>query len=127
MPHRPGEPPQAVPHPHVHHFPDDTRTTRSHAGESIEDIRNWPGLFLVGVGLVLLALTHLSSRYFGHDVLREARAIFPETVVPRDFDVIEVPFRERGAPQLVKSGARTPREPSPAPLEVEERLQSAPS
>ena len=59
--------------------------------------------------VVLLALTHLSSRYFGHDVVREARAVFAETVVPRDFDVIEVPFRERGAPQLVKSGARTSR------------------
>jgi ribonuclease Z len=68
--------------------------------------------------VVLLALTHLSSRYFGHDVVREARAIFPETVVPRDFDVIEVPFRERGAPRLVKSGARAPREPSSAPVEV---------
>jgi ribonuclease Z len=68
--------------------------------------------------VVLLALTHLSSRYFGHDVVREARAIFPDTVVPRDFDLIEVPFRERGAPQLVRSGARTPREPSAAPVEV---------
>jgi ribonuclease Z len=68
--------------------------------------------------VVLLALTHLSSRYSGHDVVREARAIFPETVVPRDFDVIEVPFRERGAPLLVKSGARAPREPSAAPVEV---------
>ena len=56
--------------------------------------------------VVLLALTHLSSRYFGHDVVREARAVFPETVVPRDFDVIELPFRERGGPRLVKSGAR---------------------
>jgi ribonuclease Z len=68
--------------------------------------------------VVLLALTHLSSRYFGHDVVREARAVFPETVVPRDFDVIELPFRERGTPRLVKSGARASREPEPAPLEV---------
>ena len=70
--------------------------------------------------VVLLALTHISSRYFGHDVVREARAIFPETVVPRDFDVIEIPFRERGTPQLVKSGARAPREreASAAPAEV---------
>jgi ribonuclease Z len=68
--------------------------------------------------VVLLALTHLSSRYFGHDVVREARAVFPETVVPRDFDVIELPFRERGTPRLVKSGARASREPEPAPVEV---------
>jgi ribonuclease Z len=55
----------------------------------------------------LLALTHVSSRYFGPELAREAREIFPETVVPRDFDLIEVPFAERGAPQLVKNGARS--------------------
>ena len=53
-----------------------------------------------------LALTHLSSRYFGPDLAREARAVFPETIVPRDFDLVEVPFPERGGPQLVKGGAR---------------------
>jgi ribonuclease Z len=60
-------------------------------------------------GVRLLALTHLSSRYGGGDVEREARTVFPETVVPRDFDVIEIPFQERGVPELVKSGARMPR------------------
>jgi ribonuclease Z len=59
----------------------------------------------------LLALTHLSSRYFGPEIEREAREIFPETVVPRDFDVVELPFAERGAPQLVKGGALHRREP----------------
>jgi ribonuclease Z len=54
----------------------------------------------------LLALTHVSTRYFGSELAREAREVFPETVVPRDFDVIEVPFPERGPPQLVKGGAR---------------------
>ena len=53
----------------------------------------------------LLALTHLSSRYFGPEAAKEARAVFPETVVPRDLDVIEIPFAERGAPHLVKGGA----------------------
>ena len=65
----------------------------------------------------LLALTHLSNRYFGPDVAREARTIFPETVVPKDFDLIDVPFPERGAPRLVKGGAlhrRAVREPEPA-------------
>lgn len=56
-------------------------------------------------GVKMLALTHLSNRYFGQEAAREARAVFPETVVPRDFDVIEVPFQERGAPQLHKGGA----------------------
>jgi ribonuclease Z len=53
----------------------------------------------------LLALTHLSNRYFGGEIEREAQAIFPETVVPRDLDIIVVPFQERGAPELVKGGA----------------------
>jgi ribonuclease Z len=58
----------------------------------------------------LLALTHLSNRYFGGEIAREAREIFPETVVPRDFDVVEVPYAERGGPQLVKGGASHPRD-----------------
>jgi ribonuclease Z len=53
----------------------------------------------------LLALTHLSNRYFGGEVAREARTIFPNTVVPKDFDTIDVRFEERGGPELVKGGA----------------------
>jgi ribonuclease Z len=53
----------------------------------------------------LLALTHLSNRYFGPEIAQEAREIFPETVVPRDFDVIEIPYAERGTAQLIKGGA----------------------
>ncbi len=54
-------------------------------------------------GVKLLALTHLSTRYFPRDIRDEARTTFAETVVPRDFDVIEVPFPERGAPELIKA------------------------
>ena len=53
----------------------------------------------------LLALTHLSNRYFGGEIEREAQTAFPNTVVPRDLDIIVVPFQERGAPELVKGGA----------------------
>ena len=51
----------------------------------------------------LLALTHLSTRYFPREIRDEARATFEHTVVPRDFDGIEVPFPERGEPHLVKA------------------------
>jgi ribonuclease Z len=61
----------------------------------------------------MLALTHVSNRYFGPELAREARAIFPDTVVPKDYDVIEIPFPERGTPQLVKGGALHQREPEP--------------
>jgi ribonuclease Z len=60
--------------------------------------------------VAMLALTHLSSRYFGPEIAREAREIFPETVVPRDFDVIEIAYAERGGPQLIKGGASHRRE-----------------
>jgi ribonuclease Z len=56
-------------------------------------------------GVRLLALTHVSPRYFGPELVREAREIFANTVVPRDFDVVDVPFAERGEPALVKGGA----------------------
>ena len=46
----------------------------------------------------MLALTHLSSRYFAPVIEKEASAVFSRVVVPRDFDVIETPYRERGEP-----------------------------
>ena len=58
----------------------------------------------------MLVLTHLSTRYFGPDAAREARAVFPGTVVPRDFDIIDVRFQERGGPLLIKGGALPRRE-----------------
>jgi ribonuclease Z len=61
-------------------------------------------------GVKMLVLTHLSNRYFGPEIAREARTVFPETFVPRDFDMIDVPFPERGAPRLVKGGALGRRE-----------------
>jgi len=61
-------------------------------------------------GVKLLALTHLSTRYFPREIRDEAREIFENTVVPRDFDAIEVPFPERGEPHLV----RTELEPAPS-------------
>ncbi|MFN8204581.1 MAG: ribonuclease Z [Solirubrobacteraceae bacterium] len=62
----------------------------------------------------LLALTHLSTRYIGRELRDEARAIFPRTEVPRDFDAIEVPFAEKGEPELIRwSGA-----PAAAPAQA---------
>ena len=50
----------------------------------------------------LLALTHLSSRYTGGEIRDEARAVFADTEVPRDFDTIEIPLPDRGGPHLVR-------------------------
>ncbi|HKH22022.1 MAG TPA: ribonuclease Z [Solirubrobacterales bacterium] len=66
----------------------------------------------------MLAIVHVSSRYNVSTVLKEARETFPNTVAPRDFDLVEIPFPERGGPQLVQDGARQRPEPQaePAPI-----------
>jgi ribonuclease Z len=61
-------------------------------------------------GVRMLVLTHLSTRYFPREVRDEARAVFPNTIVSRDFDAVSVPFPERGEPTLVKPE----QEPEPA-------------
>ncbi len=58
-------------------------------------------------GVRLLALVHVSSRYDVREVLAEAREEFEPTEAPRDYDLVEVPFPERGEPRLVENGART--------------------
>ncbi len=51
----------------------------------------------------LLALTHLSARNPAGELRDEAREEFANTIVPRDFDRIELPFPERGEPEHVRS------------------------
>jgi ribonuclease Z len=50
----------------------------------------------------MLALNHVSIRYTVKVLRDEAREIFANTVLPRDFDTIEIPFAERGEPELVR-------------------------
>jgi ribonuclease Z len=50
----------------------------------------------------LLALTHISARYAGRELRDEARAIFPATELPRDYDTIEIPLSDRGQPTLLR-------------------------
>ena len=37
-----------------------------------------------------LILTHISRRYRERDVLSEARALFPQSIVARDFDAFQI-------------------------------------
>ncbi len=61
----------------------------------------------------LLALTHLGARATPRTIKDEARAVFANTVVPRDFDTIELPLPERGAPHLRRGGAHPDEEKTP--------------
>lgn len=90
---------------------------RERARETLHSTARQAAETAAAAGVRLLALTHFSPRHFGPELLEEAKAVFPGTVAPRDFDVIEVPFAERGEPRLVRRGARPPRSsdlPAPA-------------
>jgi ribonuclease Z len=54
----------------------------------------------------MLALVHISSRYHVKASLEEAEKHFTNVVAPRDFDLIELPYAERGEPRLLKQGAK---------------------
>jgi ribonuclease Z len=64
----------------------------------------------------MLALVHVSSRYNVSAVLDEARQEFAASEAPRDFDLIQIPFPERGEPTLVPRGARVTQPSPPAPV-----------
>jgi ribonuclease Z len=88
-----------------------TEDERERAAETLHSTARQAAETARAAGVRLLALTHVSSRFFGPELLEEAREVFADTVVPRDFDLIEVPFAERGAPTLIRRGARPPRKP----------------
>jgi ribonuclease Z len=52
--------------------------------------------------VVLLALTHLSPRHPAGVLRAEAREVFENTIVPRDFDRVDVPLPEKGEPVHVR-------------------------
>jgi ribonuclease Z len=79
-------------------------------------------------GVRMLALTHISTRVHPRDVKAEARGIFEATVVPRDFDQVEIPYRERGVPRLVPVQERVgkgARDDAPVPAEAAATLDDA--
>lgn len=47
----------------------------------------------------LLALTHISFRHAPREVLQEARATFPHSILPADLDRVLIPFPEKGGAQ----------------------------
>ena len=49
---------------------DSANTVREHAGEALEDVRNWPGYICIGAALAALGLTLTAGGYgFGGWVL----------------------------------------------------------
>ncbi len=85
-----------------------TEEERDRAAETAHSTARQAALLAEDAGVKLLALTHLSTRYGGREIEEEARAVFPGAIVPRDFDVIEIPFPERGEPVHVREEAPGP-------------------
>ncbi len=67
----------------------------------------------------LLALNHISQRYAGRELRDEAREVFENTIVPRDFDRVELPFPERGEPVHIKEQVAGRRSQVPAETTVD--------
>jgi ribonuclease Z len=64
----------------------------------------------------MLTLVHVSSRYNVSEVVAEAAELHPNTHAPRDFDLVEIPYPERGEPRLIEKGARETEEPRAEPV-----------
>ncbi|HWT94655.1 MAG TPA: ribonuclease Z [Solirubrobacteraceae bacterium] len=86
-----------------------TEEERDRARETRHSTARQAALLGEDADVGLLALIHLSTRYGGREIREEARATFPHAVVPRDFDIVEVPFPEKGDPMLHRlDGERVP-------------------
>ena len=66
-----------------------------------------------------LALTHVSTRYRPSELQAEATEVFADAFVARDFDLVELPFPERGRPVLHPRGGRPRREREPGQVTVD--------
>ena len=89
-----------------------TEEERDRARQTGHSTAKQAALLAEEAGVRMLALTHLSTRYGGGEIKAEARAVFPNTIVPRDFDVVELPFPEKGEPELIRGGASPVPDPS---------------
>jgi ribonuclease Z len=88
-----------------------TEDERDRARETSHSTARQAAQLAEEAGVRMLALVHTSTRYGGREIKDEARAVFANTVVPRDFDAIEIPFPERGEPELVRGGDGAPSRP----------------
>ncbi len=52
----------------------------------------------IDAGVHLLAVTHIAARVHAGELEREVQAVFPNAIVVRDFDEIELPLPDKGDP-----------------------------
>jgi ribonuclease Z len=88
-----------------------TEDERDRARDTAHSTARQAALLAEEAEVRLLALTHVSTRYGGAEIRDEARTVFANTVVPRDFDVVEIPFPEKGQPEVVRADGAPQRTP----------------
>lgn len=88
---------------------------RVRAHETSHSTATEAALAAAAANVGLLVLTHISGRYPATTLVDEAREVFANTVAARDFDLLSIPFPERGAPIHAVRGARTARERTKEP------------
>src|SRR3954452_19783910 len=81
---------------------------KARAAETMHSTARAAAALAADAEVKMLALTHVSPRYAGGELRDEARAVFPQSIVPRDFDRVEIPFPERGGPVHVKASEKPP-------------------
>ncbi|MCX8032897.1 MAG: ribonuclease Z [Thermoleophilia bacterium] len=57
-------------------------------------------LVAAAAGVKTLILTHISSRHSWRELRDEAREVFPDSYLPKDFDTLVVPYPEKGPARL---------------------------
>ena len=72
------------------------------AAETMHSTARQAAEVAAAAGVAMLALTHISARYPVRKIIEEAEALFNSTVVPRDFDAINIPVAEKGSPVLLR-------------------------
>ena len=86
---------------------------RARAAETAHTTARQAGEIATEAEVGLLALTHLSPRHPPGLLRAEAREEFERTIVPRDFDRVEIPLPERGDPHHVRWDEEERRAPQP--------------
>ena len=81
---------------------------RDRARETAHSTARQAALLAEEAAVGLLALTHLSTRYLGREIRDEARTVFENTIVPRDFDIVDIPLPEKGEAQLLRDDGGAP-------------------
>ncbi len=84
-----------------------TEEERSRATETRHSTAREAASIAAASGVGTLVLTHISSRHSTRDLLREARAVFPRTILPADLDHLAIPYPEKGPAELILNMAET--------------------